>query len=504
MPAEEMDIITDVSHSGPAEDIDLDLDDAIAHTDDDMELGDYNEHQSAMEAIDETMAERDDTSDGMVDADEIDYNVSGIANSDYDIDIGGTDGNPYEMDNVGQNVDISLGDEIEYTVDAEPTDLANEQTTNDDDWLQDQNLAGVLTVEGDVTQMEDTPIEEGDQALVSQDAQATIVTADSAEAAVPPNAAHSEVNRNEATKDEPQRNGPAEGGHAELETLGGVFENDESHFQPPETSPSESSKDQFADQSHNTSSAPPAESNDRTDNLVTLTNAANGGVGLAEDDNAEGAAGAVTAANDSEVVNVSETNETLETSWVEQAEEAAEAGEHYDPAESSEVAKIGEVSEVYASGNTEARAESNHDSLVENEKPYGRDAEEAHPYENPLGDDSKTVEEDVDADTDNHSQSSRLQHTQITASEHPSAIAARYEILIHYGNNDYQLFAKSVDDDPEQYFLSDRSALDTSLLEFLASIRDVISQEVSPLDELVMHIDGLGLEFGEVSTKTLG
>lgn len=510
MPAEEeMDIITDVGHSGPAEDIDLDLDDAVAHTDDDMELGDYNEQQGLMEPVDETMAEGDDTSDGMVDADEIDYNVSGAANSDYDIDIGGTDGNPYEMDNVGQNVDISLGDEIDYAVDAEPTGLANEQTTNDDDWLQDQNLAGVVAAEGDVTQMEDTPIEEGDQAPVSQDVQATIATADSAEAAVPSGATHTEVHSKNATKDEQQRNEPTEGGHDELGNLGGVIENAESHLEPAEAGSGEPSKEQMNDQNNSTYATLPTESDDQTENLVTLTSTTIGGVELAEDDKVDGAARAVAVANDAEGINVSETAEAIEVSWVEQAEETAEAGEHDDATESSEIAKSGEVSEVPASGDAEARAGSTHDSPVEDDKPYGYDAEETHSHENPSGDLSNsvvgTVEDvDADADADNHSQSSRLPHTQITAKEHPSAIAARYEILIHYGKSDYQLFAKSVDDDPEQYFLSDRSALDTSLLEFLASIREVISQEISPLDELVMHIDGLGVEFGEVSTITPG
>lgn len=510
MPAEEMDIITDVSHSGPAEDIDLDLDDAVAHTDDDMELGDYNEKQGAIEVVDEMMAEGDDTSDGMVDADEIDYNVSGVADSDYDIDIGGTDGNLYEMDNVGQNVDISLGDEIEYAVDTEPTGPANEQTTNGD-WLQDQNLAGVVAAEGDVNQMEDTPIEEGDQAPVSQEAQATIVTADLGEAAVLPGVTYTEVHGNEATNDEQQRNEPAEGQHVGLEDLAGDFDNEASHHEPAETGSGEYSKDQF-DENKNTSSALPAGPDNQTENSVTLASATIGGVELAGDDSVDGAAGAVAVANAAEAINVSETAETLEASWVEPAGETAEAGEHYSTAESSEVAKNGEVSEVHASDDAEARAKSTHDFPVGNEKPYDFGAEGTHSHENPPGDHSNpavgTVKEDVgvdaDADANNHSQSSRLPHTQITASEHPSAIAARYEILIHYGKTDYQLFAKSVDDDPEQYFLSDRSALDTSLLEFLASIRDVISEEVSPLDELVMHIDGLGLEFGEVSTMAQG
>ena len=71
-------------------------------------------------------------------------------------------------------------------------------------------------------------------------------------------------------------------------------------------------------------------------------------------------------------------------------------------------------------------------------------------------------------------------------------------MYISYGQTDYRLFARGEDDDPNQYFLKDTSALELSLAGFLTSLREVISEEVSPLDELAMHIDGLGLEFAEV------
>ena len=71
-------------------------------------------------------------------------------------------------------------------------------------------------------------------------------------------------------------------------------------------------------------------------------------------------------------------------------------------------------------------------------------------------------------------------------------------MYISYGQTDYRLFAKGEDDDPNQYFLKDTTALELSLAGFLTSLREVISEEVSPLDELALHVDGLGLEFAEV------
>ncbi|KAI0527823.1 hypothetical protein F5B22DRAFT_640801 [Xylaria bambusicola] len=82
----------------------------------------------------------------------------------------------------------------------------------------------------------------------------------------------------------------------------------------------------------------------------------------------------------------------------------------------------------------------------------------------------------------------------------PVEITNRYGVYISYGETDYRLFASSDDDDPNQYFLTDKAALDVSLSQFLTNLREVISEEISPLDDLVLEIDGLGLEFSESTT----
>lgn len=45
MPGEEMEITTDFGHAGFGEDIDIDLDFAVAQTDEDMELADFDQVQ---------------------------------------------------------------------------------------------------------------------------------------------------------------------------------------------------------------------------------------------------------------------------------------------------------------------------------------------------------------------------------------------------------------------------------------------------------------------------
>lgn len=72
-------------------------------------------------------------------------------------------------------------------------------------------------------------------------------------------------------------------------------------------------------------------------------------------------------------------------------------------------------------------------------------------------------------------------------------------VVVHYLANEYTLFAESDDDDPNDFFLSDKSVLSAPLVRFFESLREVISQEIPPQHELLMKVNGLGLEIGEVS-----
>ncbi|KAK3379547.1 hypothetical protein B0T24DRAFT_663706 [Lasiosphaeria ovina] len=71
-------------------------------------------------------------------------------------------------------------------------------------------------------------------------------------------------------------------------------------------------------------------------------------------------------------------------------------------------------------------------------------------------------------------------------------------VEVLYNECRYSLFG-SPNDDPDSYFLSDFEELDGPLSGFLNSIRDVLGDDISPLDELLVRIDSLNLEFGEKS-----
>ncbi|KAI1761045.1 hypothetical protein GGR53DRAFT_469736 [Hypoxylon sp. FL1150] len=89
------------------------------------------------------------------------------------------------------------------------------------------------------------------------------------------------------------------------------------------------------------------------------------------------------------------------------------------------------------------------------------------------------------------------------ADDYIFSVAARYNMYVVYHDVVYRLFAESEDDDPNGYFLSDMSALQFTLGDFMSSLRSVIEEEVSPLDELVVLIDGIGIEVAESSKPEL-
>ncbi|KAK0711409.1 hypothetical protein B0H67DRAFT_288071 [Lasiosphaeris hirsuta] len=73
-------------------------------------------------------------------------------------------------------------------------------------------------------------------------------------------------------------------------------------------------------------------------------------------------------------------------------------------------------------------------------------------------------------------------------------------IEVHYNNGQYSLFGTPADD-PDSYFLSDTKELEGPLTQFLASLRAVVSDEITDEDELLVRLDALSFEFGEKSSK---
>lgn len=93
--------------------------------------------------------------------------------------------------------------------------------------------------------------------------------------------------------------------------------------------------------------------------------------------------------------------------------------------------------------------------------------------------------------------------TETAGDDYVLSVAARHNIYVMYHDVAYRLFAESEDDDPNRYFLSDMSALEFTLGKFVSSLRNVIDEEVSPLDELVVTVDGLAIEIAESSKPEL-
>ena len=77
------------------------------------------------------------------------------------------------------------------------------------------------------------------------------------------------------------------------------------------------------------------------------------------------------------------------------------------------------------------------------------------------------------------------------------------EILVAYQETEYALFSTSELDDPDSFFLSDTSILDSPISHFFQAIRDVIHEDLAGEDELCLSIGDMGIEVEEVSYSTL-
>lgn len=74
-------------------------------------------------------------------------------------------------------------------------------------------------------------------------------------------------------------------------------------------------------------------------------------------------------------------------------------------------------------------------------------------------------------------------------------------VRVSYGAAEFYLFAESPDADPDDYFFEDADVLSQPLSQFLSKLRQVVTEDLQDLDELFVKVDGLGLEFGEATTK---
>ncbi|PSS03851.1 hypothetical protein BD289DRAFT_99376 [Coniella lustricola] len=74
-------------------------------------------------------------------------------------------------------------------------------------------------------------------------------------------------------------------------------------------------------------------------------------------------------------------------------------------------------------------------------------------------------------------------------------------VTVSYQGQDYFLFAESADEDPDTFFLDDVGLMNQPLSRFLSSVRDVISSEIETHQEIILQVDGLGVEFGQSTAQ---
>ncbi|RYP48822.1 hypothetical protein DL768_005330 [Monosporascus sp. mg162] len=452
MPDEEMEMMTDMGQPGFGEDIDIDLD--LAQPDDeDMELGDFDQAQDMQnfnsDARDELMAEGDDESFGMIDVEDVSHNEAATSANDIEIDIGGPDDGfaPQLADYDGAP---NEADELHYVEEMG----AEDHNLETSDWFQ----ASTDLVTGSVEDAQVDSLGNIDAGSIANAASAPESAALFEEQNPQDPTAHDAENNNGSVHEEAHVQGVA--------ALEDVEHGDSGIQHEPR---------------HNAGFAEPSR-----DSLDGEHGQERGGA----------------------------------------PRSVGKAGGEADDPESAVQVQLGDGApggdaDSFADDSFRKEQPAEHDRPVSDSKAVetqlGGDSNEEHannePYENEENEEDKAPSnpgsqnelEAPDRRADDPQVGPALEEDQEPRArdapvEHSTSIAMRHEIYVSYGQTDYRLFAKSEDDDPNQYFLKDASALDLSLAEFLSSLRDVVSEEVSPLDELVMHVDGLGVEFAESTT----
>ncbi|RYP71683.1 hypothetical protein DL771_004634 [Monosporascus sp. 5C6A] len=452
MPDEEMELMTDLGQPGFAEDIDIDLD--LAQPDDeDMELADFDQAQDMQnfnsDARDELMAEGDDESFGMIDVEEISHNEAATAANDIEIDIGVPDDGfaPQLADYDGAP---NEADGLHYVEDMG----AQDRNLESGDWFQ----ASTDLVPGSV---EDAQV----------DSLGNIDAGSITNAALAPESdalLDGKIPQDPTAADTENNNGSI---HEEAHVQGAAaLENVEHGDSGIQHEPTNNAG--FAEPSRDLLDGEHGQEHDDAPRSV-------GKAGGGADDPEP----AVQAQLDDEAAGADA------DSFADNSFRKEQPAEHDRPVLTSKAVETqldGDSNEEHA--NNEA---------YENEENEGDKSSSNPGSQNELEAPDRRADDPQVGSALEEEQEPRVRDAPV---EHSTRIAIRHEIYVSYGQTDYRLFAKSEDDDPNQYFLKDASALDLSLAEFLSSLRDVVSEEVSPLDELVMHVDGLGVEFAESTT----
>ncbi|KAI0883554.1 uncharacterized protein GGS22DRAFT_190212 [Annulohypoxylon maeteangense] len=475
MPGEEMEITTDFGHTGFGEDIDIDLDFAVGQPDEDLELADFDQGQEMQnfntDTRDELMAEGDDASYGMVDADDIEHNEGATAANDIEIDLGDPEENLWHH-SIPHGETLEPVVEIDYVEDA---DVDNSTAVNigEASWLEASTYQINNANEVELAQVE----------VAALDAASSHPPQDSA---IPAEGVDAQDFGLFETRDDAKEpsSGGNDNGNQESIIEGTINEQQTTAFDAEPPQPAEGSV---------------LSKDDLQDNF--------------NDVQSNGDANAIHEVQEHEQYQtdhneVSEPGHTQND--VSQREEKpatpvasvhGSASEHSDQQEDETGQQDPSLggSEQQLGGDSYAESANGPESV----QSQGQEENKAHD-----ADGTHTQTDHYDPGNENAERTDANEDGQILPAgkahvEHPLSIATRHEMYISYGQTDYRLFAKSEDDDPNQYFLRDMSAMELPLGQFLSNLREIVAEEVSVLDELVMHVDGLGLEFSESSTSDM-
>ncbi|KAI1413536.1 hypothetical protein F5Y13DRAFT_25881 [Hypoxylon sp. FL1857] len=478
MPGEEMEITTDFGHGGFGEDIDIDLDFAVGQPDEDLELADFDQAQEIQnfnsDTRDELMAEGDDASYGMIDADDIDHNEAATTANDIEIDLGDPDENLWQHDASHEDTFQNIA-ELEYV---ETTDVANNNT---------ENVAGA---EGSWLETSVHPVNKPSEVGLPQVDTSAIDAANDnlpQDSTAPPDGIHTQdFGVSEASGD-----GTALDIGNENNGLETTVQNVLNEQQDVTLSTSQRPTEEFGSSEQGPHEDPDDNQPDGGDSQSNITHEVHEVVPFQTGDKETSDAGH----GEDNALDHEEKSSIFASLNHGSVEEhnIDEHADHQDPSEH-------DISEHPIGGDSYVEPTNDQgsvDQALKEERPESHDPDEARSQPEAHDPESEDHEE---ADTNQEGQISQANAAHV---EHPLSIATRHEMFISYGQTDYRLFAKSEDDDPNHYFLRDMSALEFPLGQFLLSLREVIADEVSPLDELVMHVDGLGLEFSESSTSDM-
>lgn len=108
---------------------------------------------------------------------------------------------------------------------------------------------------------------------------------------------------------------------------------------------------------------------------------------------------------------------------------------------------------------------------------------------------------DNTADQDNTGVTYDPEDAGVQEAESSKTLDRHPRVRVSYGRAEFHLFAESPDADPDDYFFKNADVLSQPLSQFLPRLRQVIAEDLQASDELSVKVDGLGLEFGEATTK---